>query len=230
MHSADQVLKRLGPIVADRVAIADQSFIIQKPSQTDAPLEGLPNYVPYWADIWPASRMLAKVILRESWTPGAEALELGCGLGLPGIVALSRGLKVTFSDFDACALRFAADNARLNGFDQFTTLHLDWQTPPADLQFPLVLGADLIYQQSHAELLAGVIRKMLAPSGTCWLTDLERLPARLLHEALRDAGLDFATQLVRAGEPGGRRSKGTLYRIHHAKTPGESSSAVVLAP
>ena len=42
-----------------------------------------------------------------------RALEVGCGLGLPGIVALSMGLQVTFSDYDACALRFAADEARL---------------------------------------------------------------------------------------------------------------------
>lgn len=213
MPSADQVLERLGPLVTERVDVEHLTFFIQKPSQTDEPLEDLPDYIPFWADLWPAARMLAKVILRESWAPGTEALELGCGLGLPGIVALSRGTKVTFSDLDHCALHFAADNARRNGFDDFRTLLLDWRAPPTDLKFPVIFGADLIYEQSHAELLAGVIRQMLAPGGTCWLTDLERLPGRGLHQALTDADLHWTRQTVRAGEPGGRRYKGTLYRI-----------------
>ena len=59
-------------------------------------------------------------------------MEIGCGLGLPGIAALSKGLRVTFSDYDPLALRFAADNARANGFTDFKVLQLDWRHPPAD--------------------------------------------------------------------------------------------------
>ena len=56
---------------------------------------------------------LAKVILREDWTPGLEALEIGCGLGLPGIAALAKGLRVIFTDYDATALHSAAWNGDL---------------------------------------------------------------------------------------------------------------------
>ncbi len=103
------------------------------------------EYMPYWADLWPAARMLAKVIMQENWTPGTPALEVGCGLGLPGIAALARGLQVTFSDYDPCALRFSGDNARLNGFDNFTIMQLDWRHPPDDLRTPsdFGLGFDL---------------------------------------------------------------------------------------
>jgi predicted nicotinamide N-methyase len=211
--SLEGILQRLGPPVTETVIVEEQSFAIQKPSCSDGPLEGLRDYTPYWADLWPGARMLAKVVLREPWTPGTQALELGCGLGLPGIVALSRGLRVTFSDRDPCALHFAAENSRHNGFDDFATLQLDWANPPAGVQFPVIFGAELVYEASHAELLAGVITRLLAPNGACWLTDLERIPARILHQALRDAGLSFTTEFVRAGEPGGRRWKGTLYRI-----------------
>src|SRR3954447_2768967 len=78
------------------------------------------EYMPYWADIWPASRMLAKAIAREDWSlyPKAseklEALELGCGLGIPGLTALACGLQVIFSDYDVTAVKFAANNARRN--------------------------------------------------------------------------------------------------------------------
>src|SRR5439155_27104527 len=139
--SPELILARLGPLVRDSVIVEGETFLIERPSDSDASLAGstddatqfLDRYIPFWADLWPAARMLAKVIAQEPWTPGTPALELGCGLGLPGIVALARGLRVTFSDYDACALHVAAGNARLNGFADFQTLQLDWRNPLAGL-------------------------------------------------------------------------------------------------
>ncbi len=110
--SPEEILKRLGPVIQEQVFVDDQTFVIARPEYSDRLLDNpavmtafeADEYMPYWADLWPAARMLAKVILRENWIPGTEALEVGCGLGLPGVVALARGLKVTFSDYDACAL------------------------------------------------------------------------------------------------------------------------------
>ena len=129
---------------------------------------------------------------------------------------MSRGLNVTFSDHDLCALRFAADNARLNGFGEVRTLQLDWRRPPPGRRFPVIIGADLIYEASHAEWLASCIQQLLAPAGVAWITDLERIPGRTWRAALETEGLRYTTQFVRAGEPGGRRLKGTLYRIQVA--------------
>jgi hypothetical protein len=47
----------------------------------------------------------------------------------------------------------------------------------------------------------------------CLLTDQDRVPSHVLRETLEAEGLPFTTQLMRAGEPGGRRLKGTLYHI-----------------
>src|ERR1700704_5539688 len=129
----EAMLDKLGPILRETVIVENRTYLIDHPGEADR-LISVPavheafardEYMPYWADLWPAARMLAKAILHEPWLPGIEALEVGCGLGLPGIVALSLGVKVTFSDYDACALRFAADNARLNGCNDFRTLQLD---------------------------------------------------------------------------------------------------------
>jgi predicted nicotinamide N-methyase len=219
----EQVLDRLGPLTRERVRVEGRSFFIIRPAQADHLLD-VPairsafladEYMPYWTDLWPAARMLAKAVLRERWQPGLEALEIGCGLGLPGIAALAAGLRVTFSDYDATALRFAADNARLNGFEDFRTLQLDWRYPPAGLVFPVLLGADLIYELRNVEPLVKLIKTVLAPAGLCLLTDQDRVPAVALREALQEHGLDYTTRLMRAGEPGGRRFKGTLYRINH---------------
>ena len=58
--------------------------------------------------------------------------------------------------------------------------------------------------------------RMLEDGGTCLLTDQDRPPSAGLRLRLAEAGLAFTAQLLRAGEPGGRRAKGTLYRITRA--------------
>jgi ETFB lysine methyltransferase len=219
--SPETIWEQLGPIVREKVIVEGREFIISRPGQSDRLLDhpavhtafDQDEYMPYWADLWPAARMLAKAILREPWTPGQEVLEIGCGLGLPGIAALSVGLNVTFSDYDACALRFAADNARLNGFESFGTLQLDWRKPPTDLRAPILLASDLIYELRNVEPIVDFIKKVLPAGGLCLVTDQDRVPSLALRETLTGQGLQYTTQVMRAGEPGGRRLKGTLYRI-----------------
>jgi predicted nicotinamide N-methyase len=202
--------------------VDDRAFVIDRPSDSDLLLDhpairaafAADEYLPYWMDLWPAARMLAKVVLREPWTPGLEALEIGCGLGLPGVVALSRGLRVTFSDYDATALRFAADNARANGFTEFALRQLDWRDPPEDLRVPVVLASDLIYELRNVAPLVDLVKRVLQPGGVCLLTDQDRVPSHVLRQTLAGEGFTYTAQAVRAGEPGGsRRYRGTLYRI-----------------
>src|SRR5215468_5581467 len=98
----------LGPLLRERVVVEGRTFLIERPAESDRLLDhpavraafAVDEYLPYWADLWPAARMLAKAVLRTPWTPGLHALEVGCGLGLPGIAALAQGLRVTFSDYD----------------------------------------------------------------------------------------------------------------------------------
>src|SRR5262245_54921932 len=94
----------LGSVLEEKVIIEERTFHMRRPDATDRLLDhpsvqaafAADEYMPYWADLWPAARMLAKAVLREDWRPGLEALEIGCGLGLPGLAALARGLRVTF--------------------------------------------------------------------------------------------------------------------------------------
>ncbi len=215
-------LDAVAEVVRETVYLEDRTFLIEHPKESDRLLDhpairsanATDDYMPYWTDLWPAARMLAKVILKEPWPARPlHALEIGCGLGLPGIAALAMGLRVTFSDYDATAVRFAAANARLNGFEDFETLPMDWRYPPTDRKFPVLLAADLIYEMRNVEPLVLLIKQLLAPDGVCLLTDQDRVPSHVLREKLADERLPFTTQMVRAGEPGGRRFKGTLYRI-----------------
>ena len=214
----------LGPIVRDKVIVEDREFFLERPGQSDKLLDhpavqtafAADEYMPYWADLWPAARMLAKALMREPFVatdPPLHALEIGCGLGLPGIVALARGLRVTFSDYDATAIHFARENARRNGFDNHDGLHMDWRFPPPDRKFKLILAADLIYELRNIDPLVSLVQALLDPEGECLLTDQDRVPSHALRSTLTERGLPFTTTLMKAGEPNGRRLKGTLYRI-----------------
>ena len=221
-------LDALGPLVCDKVLVDGKAFLITRPAESEL-LTKQPaiqnafereNYLPFWTELWPAARMLAKVVWREAWAPGSRVLELGSGLGLPGIVALSRGLRVTFSDCDATALDFGAMNARANGCSDFDLLLLDWRFPPAGLRFPVVLASDLIYELRNINPIVSLLKQVLEPDGLCLLTDQDRLPSYNLREALEGEGLRYTTHTLHAGQPGDRRIRGTLYRITIAPKPG----------
>ncbi len=214
-------MEAIAKLVRENVLVEDRAFVIARPDDSDRLIDhpyvraafAADEYLPYWADLWPASRMLAKAVLREPWPPGSRALEVGCGLGLPGIAALARGLRVTFSDYDATALHFAADNARANGFGDFDTLQLDWRRPPEGLRFPVLLASDLLYELRNVPPLVALIKQVLEPGGVGLMTDQDRVPSHLLRETLEAEGLRFTTKVMHAGSPGGNRARGTLYRI-----------------
>jgi predicted nicotinamide N-methyase len=215
----------LKPLVREKVIVDGRTFFITRPAESER-IQDHPavqtalekhDYLPYWTDLWPAARMLAKVILREPQAPGTRVLELGSGLGLPGIAALACGLRVTFSDCDATALEFAATNARANGFRDFDLLLLDWRYPPDGLHAPIVLASDLVYELRNINPIVAFLKRVLEPDGLCLLTDQDRLPAYNLREALDGEGMAYTTQTLHAGEPGGRRTRGTLYRIRRAR-------------
>ncbi len=211
--------------VRETVFVGDYTFLIDRPANSDKLLD-LPwcrsayiadEYVPYWPTLWPSARMLAKAVLREPWENYAqpvEVLEVGCGLGLAGTACLARGLRVTFSDVDETALTFAAANARLNGYTQgFRTRPIDFRCPPDDVKYPVVIGSDLMYEERLVGPLVTLLESVLAPDGVCLIADPDRLPARVFRWKLEEAGYSVTPDFARAGEPGGERTKGTIYRI-----------------
>ena len=61
--------------VRETVYVGDYTFRIGRPGDADKLLDhpwvrsayAADEYVPYWAQLWPAARMLAKVVVRERW-------------------------------------------------------------------------------------------------------------------------------------------------------------------
>lgn len=210
-----------GRSVRDEVTVSGRTFVFDRPAGLDHLFDhpavrsayAADEYIPYWADLWPAAIMLAEVVLAEPFGEGLEALEFGCGLGVSGMAALSRGLHVTFSDVDEAAVQLAAANARLNGFTHFETAAIDLRAAPTR-QFPVLLAADVCYELRLTEAVAKFVKAALAPGGLALLTDTDRYSARPLRWLLDQEGMDVVTTPMKAGPPGNVQ-KGFLYRITH---------------
>src|SRR5687768_6688385 len=210
----------ISELVRDTVFVDGYRFRIDRPADSDKLLDhpwvrsayAADEYVPYWAQLWPAARMLAKVVVREKWEDYPQpvsVLEVGCGLGLAGVACLARGLHVTFSDVDETALTYAAANARINGFpDGWRTMPLDFRCPPEGERFPVVIGSDLMYEERLVGPLIRLLDAVLAPDGVCLIADPDRGPARVFRWKIEEAGYTVTADFARAGEPGGERTKG----------------------
>jgi predicted nicotinamide N-methyase len=172
------------------------------------------DYMPYWAYLWPGAYFLAGAVASEPDRPGVAALEIGCGLGLGGLLALARGWHVTFTDYDETALEFVHRSAAANGFDPaaYATRRLDWRDPP-DERFPVILGADVLYERRLVPLVADLLSRMLADDGHALIAGPYRVATAGFARALTCRGLKYADEPVAALSMEQGPIRGTLYRV-----------------
>jgi len=142
-------------------------------------------------------------------------LELGCGVGLVGLVAASRGYRVVLTDYDEDALRFAAENARLNGLTNVATRMIDWRRLYDDLRLERILAADVLYESRNLEPLARFIERHLMPGGMALVCDANRSTADPFGDVARRIGLEVRVQPV-CGITGGTGLpiSGRIYHVH----------------
>jgi predicted nicotinamide N-methyase len=153
--------------------------------------------IPYWANVWESAIVLAEEIAAIDGT-GLTLLELGCGLGLPSLVAARAGFDVTATDYESAALEGVRFNAARNALPAVTTRELDWRHPPADLgHYDRVVAADVLYESHHPAALAAVIAATLAPGGQALVADPCRQKAAGFEPAARAAGLGVVKRRAR---------------------------------
>lgn len=146
--------------------------------------------LPYWAEVWPASVLLGRHILRNAARlEGKACLDLGCGLGLTGIIASSIGAKVAAFDYEWPAVRFAHHNAELNGVEQPLWMLMDWREPAVkEGAFDFIWGGDVLYEKRFFEPLIQLFRHALAPGGKIWIGEPVRTVSRPVWDELRERG------------------------------------------
>ena len=155
---------------------------------------------PYWAHLWTGSLTLARYIEERIECRELNVLDLGCGLGLTGVVASLKGGKVTFADKEPEALAFATVNAQMNDCPLFETRLLDFTRDGLDQRFSLILGAEILYDRPTFPLLAAFLVRHLNPGSRALLADARRTNTDEFYHQLDHAGLAWIKEEVRERE------------------------------
>jgi ETFB lysine methyltransferase len=180
--------------------------------------------LPYWAELWPSARALARYLLEAEPADARPVLELGCGLALPSLALAWSGATVLATDWYPDALRFAEVNAARNGLAGFETAVLDWRAPMCGRRFPRVVAADVLYEPRNATLLAGVLERVAAPGARVLLADPGRVHAPAFLEGMGARG--WAVEAVdERQEPSaaGARSRVRIWRLERRRREGRQS-------
>jgi len=115
------------------------------------------EFLPYWAELWPAATALAEALPDVR---GLRVVELGCGLGVTSLVAAARGADVVATDWAVEAIELLRGNADRNGLTLRAEVR-DWREPWEE-RFDLALAADVFYERRNVEPVLERLRE-LAP-------------------------------------------------------------------
>jgi len=156
--------------------------------------ELLLDLCPYFGVIWPSARALATFMSeRKATFSKGIGIEVGCGLGLPSILASKLGATMFASDFHPDVGMWVQRNANLN---QVKLQYAEWnwtqENPPEPIlyhHYDFVLASDVLYEQRHPDDLARALARLVHPKGSIYLSD----PGRsYLEKALKTLeGLGF---------------------------------------
>eukprot|EP00928_Gymnodinium_smaydae_P011694 TRINITY_DN14290_c0_g1_i1.p1 TRINITY_DN14290_c0_g1~~TRINITY_DN14290_c0_g1_i1.p1 ORF type:complete len:660 (-),score=33.31 TRINITY_DN14290_c0_g1_i1:595-2574(-) len=154
--------------------------------------------------VWETSYALA-AWLQHSWkdsglTAGGRAIEIGCGLALPGIVAASLGMDTTAIDIDSVGLSLAsasaAANLRPEALARFNTQPIDFRNTESlgELgRFDLLLVSGSLYDSSLTEPLRAAIYSLCKVGCSVFMTTegSDQVTFHDILEFVRTLGVSF---------------------------------------
>lgn len=130
---------------------------------------------PYWVQVWPASVAAARLLRRVGGLAGRRLLDLGCGIGVPGLAAANAGAEVTFADKCPEALAFAGWNgARVTAGQPPAVHQIDWTRSCVPGRFHILVLADVSYRAVHHAPLLGHLAESLDDRGVVVHADPHR--------------------------------------------------------
>ncbi len=130
---------------------------------------------PFWVKLWEAAIVLAHFLIGQEFKTGTTVLELGAGMGAPGLAAAAAGCTVTLSDYEERILDFERVSAAASRLDNVRFEILDWKNPPDLPRFDIIAGAEILFREEFFAPLLDVLRQTLKPDGIVYLAhDIKR--------------------------------------------------------
>lgn len=190
-----------------RLDVGDLRLDIQTPPDFDALLDACAartpdnaDRIPYYATLWPSALALANELWqRRKALAGKRVIELGCGLGLPAIVAARLGADVLATDFHPDAATWLQANAARNAA-ALSYAPMAWDDVGDRGRFDWIIGSDLLYERRHIPALAAAIAALAEPSGNALIAD----PGR-------DGLAEFTAAMAGHGWQAGLETHGEIY-------------------
>lgn len=205
----------------DRLTIGGKKIRLLKAADLEEFLDGKDPFAdvtefPFWIRLWDAAMLLAYVLGSQPETQGKRLLELGAGLGAPGLAAAAAGYDVTISDYEDIIMDFQKVSAAASGLSGVDFAHLDWLDPPDIAPFDILAGAEILFRDEFFEPLLNVFKKYLKQDGMIYLAhDKKRqsLP-KFLKLAQNDFDIAWKEQVIKQS---GKDVTIVINRLRHKK-------------
>lgn len=178
----------------DRLQAGDKFIRLLKIADLEEFLDGKDPFgdvseFPFWIRLWDAAMVLSYVLGAQTETRGKRLLELGAGLGAPGLAAAAAGYTVTLSDYEDIILDFQRVSAAASKLEGVEFCHFDWLNPPELEPFDVLAGAEILFREEFFQPLLNIFHNCLNDDGLIFLAhDAKR---QSLGKFLKLAQTDF---------------------------------------
>lgn len=224
-------LTHTGSLVQETISIPGYGRIVEVIRPTDietlldqSALDPEQN-LPYWAEIWPSGIALAGAIAAEpARIAHRPIIELGSGLGITAAVALAHDARLVATDYAHESTVLTRLTCRLHTHREPDVRQLNWRSPDADLlqpdgsRWPVVLAADVLYEERDIDPVLDIFARILAPGGMVWLAEPGRRPAQRALERANRRGWNIVTSEWETDWPD-PKDAGVVVRVHQLRIP-----------
>ena len=156
--------------VTEAIDVGGARLVLERPAEPKSLIDedafADDEFLPYWAERWPSGIALAGDVSALNDLRGGRMLEIGCGLGLPSLVAARLGADVVATDWSRDAIALLERNASRNRL-RVTAVPADWRDPDAIVSlgpFDLVVAADVLYEARNAAPILTLLATLGAPA------------------------------------------------------------------
>lgn len=185
------------PLKVFSFEIGDRTWNVHAAEDHASLLAVADNFVafPFGLLLWESACALARALTEDqAGFAGKSVLELGAGVGLPGVVARHLGAEpVRQTDHITEALELCRLNAAANGVSGIELALANWDAWNDSRSYDLIIGSDVIYERQAHAALAAILERNLAPGGRALFADPGRQDTPLFRQLMIERGWQLSS-------------------------------------